>query len=228
MFRDGALTAAANTTEHGYSREDLANTEGLLQSIIDSATAVIYAKDLAGCYVLVNREYEAQFHLTKARIIGKTDYDMFPAEEAELLRAHDEEVLQTRRPIEWVEVVSVNGGLRSYLSLKFPLCNSTGKPYAVASISTDISTRAQNAEALRQSEELFRMLVESVRDAGLLTLDPTGRVVSWNAGAESITGYRAVEVVGRHVSGLGRPEEATTERSDQELRAAAHQGIAKG
>lgn len=199
----------------------------LLESIIDGVNAVIYAKDLAGCYILVNREYEARFHVKKAGIIGKTDYEMFPTEQAELLRAHDEEVLQTRSPIEWEEIVSVNGGLCNYVSLKFPLYDSAGKPYAVASISTDITTRKQKTEALRQSEELFRMLVESVRDAGLLTLDPTGRVVSWNAGAERITGYRADEIVGRYVSDLGGPEEATTERSEQELRASADQGIAE-
>jgi len=71
------------------------------------------------------------FNLTEAGIIGKTDYDLFPAAQADLLQAHDEEVLQTRSPIEREDVVSVNGGLRNYLSLKFPLCNAAGKPYAV-------------------------------------------------------------------------------------------------
>ena len=117
-------------------------------------TAVICAKDLDGCYVLVNREYEIQFHLTKAEIIGKTDYAMFHAEQADLLRAHDEQV-QTRRPIEWEKVVSVNGGLHTYLSLKFPLCDSAGKRSAEALISTDITARTQNAVVALFRNEIF-------------------------------------------------------------------------
>ncbi len=53
---------------------------------------------------------------------------------------------------------------------------------------------------LRQSEERFRLLVESVRDYAIFILDPGGRVASWNAGAENLKGYRAVEIIGRHFS----------------------------
>jgi PAS domain S-box-containing protein len=46
----------------------------------------------------------------------------------------------------------------------------------------------------------FRVFIETVRDYALLMLDPTGRVVSWNPGAEAIKGYRAEEIIGRHFS----------------------------
>ncbi|HMJ11313.1 MAG TPA: PAS domain S-box protein, partial [Polyangiaceae bacterium] len=56
------------------------------------------------------------------------------------------------------------------------------------------------AQTLRQSEERFRLLVESVRDYGIFMLDPEGRISSWNAGAERIKGYPAADVLGRHFS----------------------------
>lgn len=55
-------------------------------------------------------------------------------------------------------------------------------------------------EALACSEEGFRLFVESVSDYAIFMLDPQGRVVSWNEGAERIKGYRAEEIVGRHFS----------------------------
>ncbi len=55
-------------------------------------------------------------------------------------------------------------------------------------------------QALRESEERFRMLVEGVTDYAIILLDPRGHVVSWNAGAERIKGYEAEEIIGRHFS----------------------------
>ncbi|PYQ63221.1 MAG: hybrid sensor histidine kinase/response regulator, partial [Acidobacteria bacterium] len=52
----------------------------------------------------------------------------------------------------------------------------------------------------QQSEDLFRLLVEGVKDYAIFMLDPQGRVASWNRGAELIKGYRAAEVLGRHFS----------------------------
>jgi PAS domain S-box-containing protein len=62
-------------------------------------------------------------------------------------------------------------------------------------------------EALRTSEEQFRLLVEGVRDYAILMLDPDGHVISWNAGAQLIKGYTADEIIGRHFS-VFYPEEA--------------------
>src|SRR5688572_26597670 len=52
----------------------------------------------------------------------------------------------------------------------------------------------------------FRVFIESVRDYALLMLDPTGRIISWNPGAEAIKGYKAEEIIGRHFSAFYPPE----------------------
>src|SRR5438445_8067803 len=56
------------------------------------------------------------------------------------------------------------------------------------------------ASALRTSEERFRLLVDGVKDYAIYHLDPAGHITSWNQGAERIKGYRAEEIVGRHLS----------------------------
>ena len=66
--------------------------------------------------------------------------------------------------------------------------------------------RRQAEDAVQASEECFRLLVESVEDYAIFMLDPNGEVASWNPGAQRITGYRADEIVGYHVSRFYPPE----------------------
>ncbi len=84
--------------------------------------------------------------------------------------------------------------------------------------------RGQGPERLRADEEHFRLLVEGVKDYAIFLLDPQGRVISWNAGAERIKGYKAEEILGRHFS-VFYPREAV-ERGwpEHELEVARQEG----
>jgi PAS domain S-box-containing protein len=76
----------------------------------------------------------------------------------------------------------------------------------------------------RDSEELFRLLVESVQDYAIFMLDPFGNVVSWNLGAERIKGYSADEIIGKHFSIFYPREDVENEKPKKELKAAAASG----
>jgi PAS domain S-box-containing protein len=69
-----------------------------------------------------------------------------------------------------------------------------------AKVTRDLSERREAEERLRQSEEMFRLLVASVQDYAIFLLDPTGHVVTWNLGAERIKQYKASEIIGKHFS----------------------------
>ncbi|HEY3053631.1 MAG TPA: response regulator [Thermoanaerobaculia bacterium] len=64
----------------------------------------------------------------------------------------------------------------------------------------DKAERERNDEALWQSEERFRLLVDAVQDYAIILIDKTGRIVSWNSGAERMTGYTAEEAIGKSIS----------------------------
>jgi PAS domain S-box-containing protein len=88
----------------------------------------------------------------------------------------------------------------------------------------EMGRRHRAEEELRQGEERFRLLVSGVKDYAILMLDPDGRVVSWNAGAERIKGYRSDEIVGKHFSVFYPAEEVERGKPESMLTVAAEQG----
>src|ERR1700704_3449968 len=81
-----------------------------------------------------------------------------------------------------------------------------------------------DVERLRRSEERFRLLVESVRDYAIFMLDPEGRVLTWNAGAERFKGYQAHEIIGQHFSRFYPPEALARGLPAHELEVAKDSG----
>jgi PAS domain S-box-containing protein len=77
------------------------------------------------------------------------------------------------------------------------LYDAAGALIGFTKVTSDLTARRQAEDALRSSEQQFRLLVQSVKDYAILMLDPEGRVVSWNEGAQRIKGYTAEEIVGR-------------------------------
>jgi PAS domain S-box-containing protein len=77
---------------------------------------------------------------------------------------------------------------------------------------------------IEQNGERSRLLIDGVRDYALYTLDPEGRVSSWNTGAQRIKGYTEEEILGQHFSVFYEPEDATAGKPAQELRRATETG----
>ncbi|HET7215864.1 MAG TPA: sigma 54-interacting transcriptional regulator [Terriglobia bacterium] len=142
------LTVVRDITLRKRAEDALRTSEQQLQSILDNSTAVIYVKDLESCYLRVNRRFEEIYNIAKGQAKGKTDFDLFPKDLAEALRANDQKVLEAGSPMEFEEVVAHSGGIHTYISIKVPLFDPWRRPYAVAGISTDITERKKAEEAL--------------------------------------------------------------------------------
>jgi PAS domain S-box-containing protein len=93
-----------------------------------------------------------------------------------------------------------------------------------AKVTRDLTERRRSEEALRESEERFRLLVQTVQDYGIFMLDPNGRVVSWNEGAERISGYTLQEIVGKPFSVFYPEDELARGKPWKELKAARRAG----
>ena len=88
----------------------------------------------------------------------------------------------------------------------------------------EIGNRSKFESELYESEERFRLMVSGVKDYAIFMLDPDGRVITWNLGAERIKGYRAEEIIGRHFSCFYPDEDVQNCKPEQELRTAIREG----
>jgi PAS domain S-box-containing protein len=184
------------------AEEVLQQNEQLLRSIINNTSAAIYVKDLNSRYLLINSHYEKLFNITAEEIRGQSVYDIFPKEVADAFRANDLRVLQTGTAVQSEEVVPQTDGLHTYLSVKFPLFDAAGKPYAVGGISTDITARKRMEEALREREERLRAIIDTTPECVKL-LDGDGTVLEMNAaGLTLIEADSAEAIIGRSVYSL--------------------------
>ena len=179
-----------------WQDEELRKSRHLLQAIVDNSTAIIFVKDTDGRYILANRWYERLFHVSQEEVVGNTDLDIFPTEIAEAFRANDRKVIEAGKPLEFEERAPHDGGIHTYISLKFPIYDSSGKPYAVCGIATNITDRKRAEEALRESEERYRSVIAAMQD-GFVLLDADGSIRSCNASAERILGLSADQMMGR-------------------------------
>ena len=91
--------------------------------------------------------------------------------------------------------------------------------------SSDAQAERREAESrLYQSDQMFRMLVQGVRDYAIYLLDPDGMVSNWNPGAEAIKGYREEEIVGRHFSRFYTEEDRQNREPEKALETATREG----
>jgi PAS domain S-box-containing protein len=104
------------------------------------------------------------------------------------------------------------------------LRDERGQLIGFAKVTRDLTERRKAEERLRESEERFRLIVQSVKDYAIFMLDPEGRVATWNEGAQRIKGYRADEIVGRHFSAFYPADAVAARHPQHELEVAANNG----
>ncbi|MDR6928211.1 PAS domain S-box protein [Pseudomonas sp. BE134] len=105
-----------------------------------------------------------------------------------------------------------------------PIRDPSGKLLGFAKITRDLTDRKMAEETLKQSEQQFRLLVQSVTDYAIYMLAPDGRLTNWNQGAQRIKGYRPEEVIGQHFSMFYTPEDREAGEPQRALETARREG----
>jgi PAS domain S-box-containing protein len=125
----------------------LANESGYGQ-ILQNTLAVIYVRDRQGRFIFANQRFLEAFDIPLKELLGKTCADLFPADIARQYEKNDRRVLDLREVMEFEETAPVQGQERTYISIKFPLFDSSGDVFALCGISTDITERKKKENLL--------------------------------------------------------------------------------
>ncbi|RAR59220.1 PAS/PAC sensor hybrid histidine kinase [Paraburkholderia unamae] len=197
--------------------------EALVQPIEDYA---IFLLDTHGHIVSWNRGAARIKGYEAHEIIGQ-HFSRFYTEEAKARRWPDHELEQAALHGRFNDEgwrVRKDGTMFWANVVITALRERDGSLSGFAKITRDLTAERRQVEALRLSEERFRLLVESVTDYAIFMLDPQGYVVSWNTGATNLKGYRPAEIVGQHFSVFYPPEDVSAGLPECELRRAADEG----
>jgi sigma-B regulation protein RsbU (phosphoserine phosphatase) len=170
--------------------------QGLFQQILDNTSAVVYVKDTEYQYLLVNHQFERLFGVSREKLAGQSDFDLFPADLAQVFRENDEIVISSGEVLQCEEIAPHVDGPHSYVSVKFPLRDEFGHIIAMAGISTDITDRVKARQELDALRHQYELLLGSVGD-GICGLDRQGRVTFVNPAMERLLGVPASQLQGR-------------------------------
>ena len=142
---------------------ELRKTQQELVDLMDNSSAVIFAKRPDGRYIFINREFEKVFRVSREKVVGVTDYQIWPKHMADILTANDRQVLEAGKAVTYEETAPQEDGVHAYISVKFPLRDAAGMPYAVCGIATDITDRKRSEEALQRSEADSKRAEQEIR-----------------------------------------------------------------
>ncbi|KAF0194486.1 MAG: PAS/PAC sensor hybrid histidine kinase [Bacteroidetes bacterium] len=204
----GVLLLSHDITERKLAEEQLHKERLLFRTLIDNIPDAIYSKDLNYCKTLAN-ETEVRYMGAKseAEVLGKDDYAFYPEDLAAKFLEDDKQVIETGKPILNREefIFDELDQKRWLLSSKIPLREKGGEIIGLVGIGRDITDRKKVEEALRESEEKFRLLFRHLTTGFAhheIILDSAGKPVDYrflqiNPAFEAMTGLKAAEIVGK-------------------------------
>jgi PAS domain S-box-containing protein len=192
----GIRSTIQDISELKETEKALRESQALFNSIVNSLPQSIFCKDLELRFTFGNAAFCKVLGKELEEVTGKTDFDLFPTALAEKYRADDKRVLDTGRLFETVEEHVTGEGKRVFVQvLKMPRYGVSGEVVGIQGIFWDVTERRMAEEALRESEEKYRTILESIED-GYYEVDLAGNLMFFNDSVSKILGYSNDELVG--------------------------------
>jgi PAS domain S-box-containing protein len=232
------LSGPPETVSYGQCFEDPDDAELIFRELLEASPDGMVLVNHVNEILQLNSRVEKQFGYNRAELLGQKVMTIIPEIFTErLVPGGDPRVVDAlaQQMGEGNELYGLrkDGSKFPVEILVRPLETSTGI-LAAMGISdasecktedvrlAEVESRHRFSEnALKESEERYRMLLDGIEDYAIYLVDPQGQIISWNAGAERIKGYRADEIIGRNFSCFFPPEEIERGRPAEILRTAA-------
>ncbi len=189
----GVFTSERDITERLKAKAELEEQRRMLRAVLDTLPDFIIFKDRDSVFRVVNRAFCEFVGLAEDDIIGKTDFDLFPSEDAQRYRQEELEVMRSERTLVNVHLLHGTTGVRWDEAIKTPLYDEQGRVMGVLTAGRDVTARLEAEQRLtRRAQEMTALYQTSLeinarRDVPTLLHDIV---------------RRAADLVGAHMGGL--------------------------
>ncbi len=181
------------------TEQALSERESYLNTLVKTLPDLVWLKNPYGVYLSCNPGFERLYGAQETDIIGKTDYDFVSREWADFFREHDQMAAAAGKSCineEWLTFAS--NGYRGYFeTIKTPMYGAKGELLGVLGVAREITERKQLTEALADSVERNRILVDNSQD-GIFVIDQQHRVIETNLRFAQMLGYNPEELLQLH------------------------------
>ena len=221
----GVGTVNVDVSERHAAQEALREQEARYRLLADNATDIIMLRDRdSGRRLYVSPSCETLLGYAVDEMMSIAPGEIIHPDDRATYHSMDASISPSAPLANAVYRVRRKDGAYIWIETRLGLVAAAEGGGHIVSTMRDITKRKQAEQALRESEERFRFLVESVQDYGIYMLDAAGRVKSWNAGAERIKGYRADEIIGQDFSVFYTEADCAAQVPARTLGIALHSG----
>jgi len=175
------------------SEEQYKNLNQELETVLDIIPGILFCKDRNGVVTRTNQGFAESLNLNKEDIIGKTAFDLFPKDQAEVFQRDDLEVINTGKPkLNIEESADFPNGTIWAITNKIPYYNKEGEINGIIGLSVDITERKKIEQELKESEEKFRTISDQSLVGIVIAQD--GIIKYVNKQMETLSGYSMEEM----------------------------------
>ena len=193
----GIVMTFVDVTERKQAQELLRRSQERFSAIVNQASVGVAQTGLDGVITLANVTFQRQVGYTEEEVLGRNALDLVHPADRSNAQGLFERVVTHGEPFQ-SEMRNVRqDGSTIWLHKSVTVLNGQdGRPDSALIVCIDVGERKLAEEALRQSEENLRLVLENAVDYAIFSMDLSRRVKSWNAGAERLLGYREAEIIG--------------------------------